>query len=209
MGFHLMENFHRPYFACSVGEYWHRWHISLSTWFKDYVYIPLGGNRVGRWRKYFNLLVTFTVSGIWHGANWTFFCWGMLHGVVICIEKALGIGRKQYKGLVKCFHWAVTFIIVCIAFILFRANNIADALECMRKIVMQHGNPFSDTNTFIALGFVFPIIALKEMSEEFDWNIHIADSRSWIVRHTYIAIMISMIVLFGILNGDQFIYFQF
>ena len=99
MGFRLMENFHRPYFACSVGEFWHRWHISLSTWFKDYVYIPLGGNRVKKSRQYFNLMVTFIVSGIWHGANWTFLCWGTLHGLLLCIEE---ICRCATTGALGC-----------------------------------------------------------------------------------------------------------
>ena len=209
MGFNLMENFRRPYFATSVGEFWHRWHISLSTWFKDYVYIPLGGNRVSRVRNYFNLVITFVVSGIWHGANWTFLCWGTLHGIFLCIEKALGIGRNHYSGISKFCHWLVTFVLVCIAWILFRANNIGDAIDCVTKIVAQPGIPFVDTPTFIALAFVFPLLILKEMNDEYGWNIHISDSRSWIVRHVYLALMTSIIVLFGILNGDQFIYFQF
>ena len=94
LGFRLMQNFRRPYVACTVGEFWHRWHISLSTWFKDYVHIPLGGNRVGRIHNYFNLLVTFVISGIWHGANWTFFCWGALHGVLLCGERCFGMGSR-------------------------------------------------------------------------------------------------------------------
>ena len=110
LGFRLMENFHRPYFACTIGDFWHRWHISLSTWFKDYVYIPLGGNRVGRLRNYVNLLVTFAISGIWHGANWTFFCWGTLHGLLLCIEKTIGISKREYSGVKKIIHWAVTFV---------------------------------------------------------------------------------------------------
>ena len=96
MGFSLMENFHRPYFSTSVGEFWKRWHISLSTWFMDYLYIPLGGNRVKPIRHYFNLFITFLISGIWHGANWTFVAWGGLHGIFLCIEKALGISKKKY-----------------------------------------------------------------------------------------------------------------
>ena len=141
MGFRLMENFHRPYFACSVGEFWHRWHISLSTWFKDYVYIPLGGNRVKKSRQYFNLMVTFIVSGIWHGANWTFLCWGTLHGLLLCIEKAMGIGRKKYAGVQRLGHWAVTFVLVCLAWILFRANNLEDAVTVMTGIFTRISMP--------------------------------------------------------------------
>ena len=159
MGFRLMENFHRPYFACSVGEFWHRWHISLSTWFKDYVYIPLGGNRVKKSRQYFNLMVTFIVSGIWHGANWTFLCWGTLHGLLLCIEKAMGIGRKKYAGVQRLGHWAVTFVLVCLAWILFRANNLEDAVTVMTGIFTRISMPdisfamFTDlTLAFLALG---------------------------------------------------------
>ena len=112
MGFSLMENFRRPYFARSVREFWGRWHISLSTWFKDYVYIPLGGNRVGRFRHMRNLVVTFLVSGIWHGANWTFILWGGFHGGAQVMEKLMvrSTGDNKYKwGGVKIF---ITFLLV-------------------------------------------------------------------------------------------------
>ena len=209
MGFRLMENFRRPYFACSIGEFWHRWHISLSTWFRDYVYIPLGGNRVGRARQYFNLLVTFVVSGIWHGANWTFICWGTLHGVLLCIEKALGIGRRKYSGVSRLCHWAATFVLVSLAWVLFRADSLHDAMTVIKGIFTSPGVPHADMKTFMALALVFPILIIKEIANEYQWNIHVSGSRHWIVRHLYIAAMTALIILFGILGSDQFIYFQF
>lgn len=209
MGFRLMENFRRPYFACSIGEFWHRWHISLSTWFKDYVYIPLGGNRVPRLRQYFNLLVTFVVSGIWHGANWTFLCWGTLHGVLLCIEKAFGIGRQEYTGLRRVWHWAMTFTLVCLAWILFRANTLQDAVIVISGIFTKLGMPHADTKTFMALFLGFIILVAKETSDEYKWKVRVSDSIHWILEHVYVAFMIALIILFGILGGDQFIYFQF
>jgi D-alanyl-lipoteichoic acid acyltransferase DltB (MBOAT superfamily) len=209
LGFKLMENFHRPYFACTVGEFWHRWHISLSTWFKDYVYIPLGGNRVGHLQNYYNLLVTFVVSGIWHGANWTFFCWGTLHGILLCLEKAVGINKHIYSGWKKCFHWAVTFIFVTLAWILFRANNLYDARMIITGIFKNPGIPMVETANFIAIGLAMAVLLTKEFSDEYHWSIRVAESRHWIIRHVYLILMISYIILFGVLGGDQFIYFQF
>jgi D-alanyl-lipoteichoic acid acyltransferase DltB (MBOAT superfamily) len=209
MGFRLMENFRRPYLSCSVGEFWHRWHISLSTWFKDYVYIPLGGNRVSRMRNYFNLFVTFLVSGIWHGANWTFFCWGMLHGILLCLEKAFGIGRQKYTGVRKLCHWAVTFILVCLAWVLFRAKNLKDAVMVITGIFTHFGIPMLEYANFIAIGVAMVILLSKGLADEFQWKMRIATSPSWLVRHVYLAVMIAYIILFGVLGGDQFIYFQF
>lgn len=97
-GVNLMENFRRPYFSASFSEFWRRWHISLSTWFRDYLYIPLGGNRVAGWRVYFNLMLVFTVSGLWHGANWTFVIWGALHGGYLCVERFLGSILARFRG---------------------------------------------------------------------------------------------------------------
>lgn len=207
--FRLMENFHRPYFACTIGEFWHRWHISLSTWFKDYVYIPLGGNRVGKLRNYFNLLITFVVSGIWHGANWTFLCWGTIHGILLCIEKAFGISKQKYTGAKKIFHWATTFVLVCFAWILFRANNLSDAVSVVTGIFTNLGTPKPEYANFIAIGLAMTVLLTKEFADEFNWKIRVADSKSWLVRHIYLIIMIAYIILFGVLGGDQFIYFQF
>ena len=212
LGFRLMENFHRPYFACTVGEFWHRWHISLSTWFKNYVYIPLGGNRVGRLRNYFNLLVTFVVSGIWHGANWTFFLWGTLHGLLLCIEKALGIGKQRFTGFRRFCHWAVTFALVCFAWILFRANTLHDAITVVSGIFCQAGLPdvsFAMFTDLCLAALAIGVVLLKEMAEEFHWNVQVAESPSWLVRHSYLVLLIACILLFGVLGGDQFIYFQF
>ena len=209
LGFRLMENFHRPYFACTIGEFWHRWHISLSTWFKDYVYIPLGGNRVGRFQNYFNLLVTFVLSGIWHGANWTFLCWGTLHGIMLCIEKALGISKQNYSGLKKSFHWAVTFISVTVAWILFRSNNLHDAMTVITGILFNFGIPFPEFANFIAIGLAMMVLFTKEFSDEFHGKFYFGESRYWLIRHVYFILMISYIILLGVFGDNQFIYFQF
>lgn len=109
LGFELTENFQRPYLAVSVTDFWHRWHISLSSWLKDYVYIPMGGSRCSRLCNYKNIFVTFLISGIWHGANWTFIIWGCLHGIYQIIEKALGEQKCKYGHLGKFFKISITF----------------------------------------------------------------------------------------------------
>ena len=210
LGFRLMENFHRPYFACTIGEFWHRWHISLSTWFKDYVYIPLGGNRVARSRCYFNLLVTFIVSGIWHGANWTFFCWGGIHGLLLCAEKALGINKNKYSGGVKFLHWTITYILVCFAWIFFRANNLADAFEIISGIILNLEYPNEmQYGIFLAIAAALVLLTCKELSEEFEWKWTKTFIHSQITGHLYFIFLIAYIILFGIFRGDQVIYFQF
>ena len=116
MGFDLINNFNRPFFSVSITDFWRRWHISLSRWLKDYVYIPMGGSRCSKLRNYWNIFVTFLVSGIWHGANWTFIVWGIIHGVVQIIEKALGINNKESKGVMRLLRIVATFIIFTIAY---------------------------------------------------------------------------------------------
>ena len=212
LGFRLMENFRRPYFSCSVGEFWRRWHISLSTWFKDYVYIPLGGNRVTKARNYFNLLVTFVVSGIWHGADWSFLCWGGLHGVLLCVEKALGIGRQKYSGAKKFFHWLITFILVCFSWILFRANDLADGWTMMKGIFTDFDIPVIAFAMFTEITLALAaigILLLKEIREEFSLFPRLSVSGKPFATYAYVTVMIAAILLFGVLGGDQFIYFQF
>ena len=212
LGFRLMENFRRPYFACSVGEFWHRWHISLSTWFKDYVYRPLGGNRVGPARRYVNLLVTFVVSGIWHGANWTFFCWGALHGLLLCLEKALGIGRRQYTGASKFLHWAATFVLVSLAWVLFRANSLADATTVITGIILRPALPditFAQFTEITAALAALALLLAGELLDERGFRPRLSPLCRQVAVHAYLTLLIAVTLLFGVLGGDQFIYFQF
>lgn len=132
-GFTLMQNFNNPYFSKSISEFWRRWHISLSSWFKDYVYIPLGGKNVGRFHLLINLLITFTISGVWHGANWTFVFWGALNGILICIEKGIlyfcskwNIFKKPTL-LFNLIRIMFTFFVILNTWIFFRAKSVADA----------------------------------------------------------------------------------
>ncbi|PIV92368.1 MAG: membrane-bound O-acyltransferase family protein, partial [Flavobacteriaceae bacterium CG17_big_fil_post_rev_8_21_14_2_50_33_15] len=133
-GLDLMTNFCRPYFASSISEFWTRWHISLSTWFKDYVYIPLGGNRVVKWRWLFNLFITFLISGLWHGANWTFVFWGALNGCYLILEAI--VFKRRRDGI---FNIVFTFILINFAWIFFRANSITEALYIIKKIGTSPG----------------------------------------------------------------------
>jgi len=143
LGFNLMSNFRQPYFSRSITEFWRRWHISLSTWLKDYLYIPLGGNRKGEVRRYINLLITFLISGLWHGAAWHFVVWGALHGVFQIIGRSTApfrnaIGRKvglpEESRLRKAIQVCVTFTLVYFAWIFFRANTITDAFLITAKL---------------------------------------------------------------------------
>ncbi len=167
MGYELTENFRHPYFASSLREFWQRWHISLSTWFRDYVYIPLGGNRVIKWRFYYNLFITFLVSGLWHGANWTFVIWGGLHGIYLIIENIIeelfsklklsisnkllsnSSGSKNIKEPIKksnsskaknYIRVAITLFLVNYAWIFFRANSVSDAFSITGKMFMFGGS---------------------------------------------------------------------
>ncbi len=142
MGYDLMKNFDRPYFSKSISEFWKRWHISLSTWFKDYVYIPLGGNKVIKWRWYYNLFITFLISGIWHGANWTFIVWGALHGFYLIIALLIApASQKVYKKLninknnlfYKLINILITFLLVLVAWVFFRANTIEEAFLLIKN----------------------------------------------------------------------------
>lgn len=209
MGFNLMENFRRPYLSMSVSEFWHRWHISLSSWFRDYVYIPLGGNRKGRFRSYINVLATFILSGAWHGANWTFIVWGTLHGLLLCVERFLGWNKKQWHSVSKFFHCVLTFVLVAAAWVFFRANTISDAFVIFKEIATDCGVPYMHKSNLLAVAMALTILLAKEIKDERGSKFTLSGSPSWIVRHVYIVAMIAFIFLFGVLNGDQFIYFQF
>lgn len=213
LGFELTENFRRPYFSFSVTDFWHRWHISLSTWLKDYVYIPLGGSRCSKIRNYWNIFVTFFVSGIWHGANWTFVVWGMMHGFFQIIEKMLGENKCKYGGLGRTIKIVITFILINFAWIFFRMPTLSDAWSVTTRIFNIHLSPsiyIGDFQTIalVVLGLI--ILIIKDVRDEFyPHRMPLMNNRHIIVRWaTYISLIL-MILLTGVLSSDQFIYANF
>ena len=213
LGLELTENFRRPYFAVSVTEFWHRWHISLSTWLKDYVYIPLGGSRCSKIRNYWNIFVTFLVSGIWHGANWTFIVWGCMHGICQIVEKMLGQQKCNYRLPGRIVKIVVTFTIVNFAWIFFRMPTLTDACGVIARIfdttlpMTVYMAPLP-TPPFIALGVV--LLFMKDLRDEFfPDSLRLMDSNIRLVRwSTYVFLLIA-ILLFGVFSSDQFIYANF
>ncbi len=235
LGFKLMDNFNRPYFSKSVSEFWKRWHISLSSWFRDYLYIPLGGNRVAVPRMYVNLMLTFVLSGLWHGANWTYIVWGALNGVLIVGSVATRdirerwvhtIGLDPHPRIHRYLSILITFTLICFTWIFFRANNMSDAFLILKGI----GEVFSQIITF-DLSF------LKEIKDIESWGlskiqfviallmialmecIHMVQRHSTIrhmlrdlplwQRWTIYYVLIFTVLVFWQENDRQFIYFQF
>ncbi|MCK7551374.1 MBOAT family O-acyltransferase [Marinobacter goseongensis] len=142
MGFRFNENFNQPYVSQSITEFWRRWHISLSTWLRDYLYIPLGGNRNSTVQTYRNLLLTMLLGGLWHGANWTFLLWGAWHGLVLAVERALGVSGSP-SGF-RLFRWALTFLIVMLGWVTFRASTLTEAFGFYGAMFSFDGAGLSD-----------------------------------------------------------------
>jgi len=206
MGFKLMTNFNRPYLARSVAEFWKRWHISLSTWFKDYVYIPLGGNRVSKIRLASNLLLTFAISGLWHGANWTFVIWGTLNGIYLVISNWIG---QKHRPV---YHILLTFCLIAFSWIFFRAQNLSQALMIVQKIGTTTGGLYIGDPRSLAYGvFFLTVLLITECAEEFKWfnSFSLFANDSKIVRRGSYLLVVLIVLLFGVLDNSQFIYFQF
>lgn len=214
LGFELTENFRRPYFSVSVTEFWHRWHISLSTWLKDYVYIPLGGSRCSKARNYWNIFVTFLVSGIWHGANWTFIVWGCMHGVCQIIEKALGLSKKQSdNGWVKAVRIFVTFMIVNFAWIFFRMPTLGDACGVIERIFdfsLPMTIDIGSRHIFALMMVGTVLLFLKDSTDEFaPTRFKLFENRFRVVRWMAYVMVIVLIMLTGVFDAGQFIYANF
>ncbi|WP_317046065.1 MBOAT family O-acyltransferase [Aquimarina sediminis] len=208
-GFDLMTNFRRPYFAASVSEFWTRWHISLSTWFRDYLYIPLGGNRVAKPRWLFNLFITFLISGLWHGANWTFVAWGALNGFYLILEVLLF--KKKRKGVVNVL---LTFVLVNFAWVFFRANSIENAMHIISEICTVPGRLYigsgDDITASLYATLAIAILVLVELKKEyFNTLFSISKHKFELVRMAGYAFLIYIILYFGVFGKSQFIYFQF
>ena len=213
LGFELTENFCRPYFSYSVTDFWHRWHISLSTWLKDYIYIPLGGSRCSKMRNYLNILVTFLVSGIWHGANWTFIVWGSWHGLAQIIEKMLGQQKCTYGSFGKTIKIIITFLLINFAWIFFRMPNIGDACLFITRI-FDFSQPFTlfyDNPQTIALTFLSIVILLsKDIRDEFfPTRLQLMNNKNVVVRWGTYVVLVLTILLMGVFGADQFIYANF
>lgn len=211
MGYDLMENFKRPYFARSLSDFWRRWHVSLSSWFKDYLYIPLGGNRKGYLRLNINLMIVFLVSGLWHGANWTFVLWGGIHGSWLVLENFMSraIGPKiKLPRLVSIF---ITFSITCLGWIFFRADNVGDAFILIRNIFQPSGGLSFAEFTLFDICLSLALIGLLELYHIFEEKdrFYVLNA-SWFVRWpAYIGVAL-LISWFGkFFEPSEFIYFQF
>jgi D-alanyl-lipoteichoic acid acyltransferase DltB (MBOAT superfamily) len=211
LGFNLINNFKRPYFAISVTDFWKRWHISLSRWLKDYIYIPIGGNKCNRLRNYWNIIITFIISGIWHGANWTFIIWGLLHGIFQILEKALGL--QKYAGnnkVVKVVRICITFILIDFAWIFFRMPNPNSAYDIIIKIFTEfNGIIYKTSNTNTLLYFIGILILLsKDFIDEFYIN-KFSFLNKKTVKWIIYLILFAMIIGIGVLDSGQFIYANF
>ncbi len=234
LGIKLMRNFNSPYLATSVVDFWRRWHISLSTWFRDYLYFPLGGNKVSKKRWQINILIVFLVSGLWHGANWTFVIWGAIHGLFFVIHNISKPIRKFLESclqlnripkMYKTFQIICTFLIVCFAWIFFRANNMSDAIYIVsnlatgwsslldRAIISDNIYSILGINSLrliVALGFVWiTIIVLMVIIEFYEKPRQMFVNWPWWTRWpSYFMILLAMLFL-GAYEQSAFIYFQF
>lgn len=223
MGFKLMDNFRRPYHSRSISEFWKRWHISLSTWFKDYLYIPMGGNRVSRKRWYFNLFFVFLISGLWHGANWTFVIWGALHGFYLVFGIISESARNKIKSKIPLFKAKIfsnsvslitTFILVCIAWVFFRATSLSDAIYIITHFLSGWSSGFVGNLGLDHIEILIGIASISFMEfihliqEHKGMRNFLSNKPTWIRWLIYISIIL-FILLFGVFETKQFIYFQF
>lgn len=212
LGFNLINNFRRPYLAVSITDFWQRWHISLTRWLTRQVYIPLGGSRCSKPRTYWNIFVTFLLSGIWHGANWTFIVWGVMHGILQIIEKALGWQKYEGKNwAIRCIRIAVTFLLVNFAWVFFRMPEIADALCLIERMVTTFGIPdLSDMGgaVFIILTISFSMLVFKDFRDEY-FSSKLSLLNNKVLRWTIYVVLFCMILSVGVLDGGQFIYVSF
>lgn len=231
MGFKLMKNFNTPYFSKSIAEFWRRWHISLGTWFKDYLYIPLGGNKKGKINNYRNIMIVFLISGLWHGANWTFVMWGFLHGIYQIIGKELKplrdktikiVGINRNSLLHKIYKIITTFILVDFAWIFFRATSIKEAIEIIKRTfyfnpqILINGDIYNlglDKNEMLIMIISLLILFLISLiKQKFNIREEIRE-KNIIIRWSIYYIAIFSIIILGVygpgFSAQQFIYFQF
>lgn len=214
-GIDLMENFRSPYFSASIREFWSRWHISLSTWFRDYVYIPMGGNRCGKLRRNVNLLATFIISGLWHGANWTFIVWGAVHGLAQIVENAFVPKGHQPHGVMRAVRTLGTFVFVMLAWVVFRANSIDEAgyvFSHMFSGITGHLRYIKQGFHYIGINkaALASIVVMLSALAIHDWPGEIPVLRSRNFQRLAYVLLVLVIILFSPKGvATEFVYFQF
>jgi alginate O-acetyltransferase complex protein AlgI len=220
MGFKLMTNFNTPFFSTSITEFWRRWHISLNTWFNDYLFTPImvAKRDWGKLAVVFALMVTFGVSGLWHGAGWTYIIFGLLHGVAVCYEFLTKKFRKKLSKKVPAIIYnnlsmLLTFTYVCLTWIFFRAETFNDAIIILKKIFNPQGKFFLFDNNLNVI--VYSLIAIVILMAN-DLSVHLNHGKSYflenkspVVRMATYCFLLITILLIGVFDGGQFIYFKF
>jgi D-alanyl-lipoteichoic acid acyltransferase DltB (MBOAT superfamily) len=214
MGYELMVNFRRPYFATSMGEFWRRWHISLSTWFRDYVFVPLGGSRVSSALRLRNIMIVFLLSGLWHGAAWHYVAWGAINGVLVAIEGTGSRDRAKPQGVDRLVRILFIFHLATLAWIFFRAESIGDAWVVLRRLPTGWGHsPALELGS--STGRIAGILALVVGLVFVDWTLETGSLPRWFAarpRWTRWALYyaaITIVVFYGASTTARFIYFQF
>lgn len=201
-GFHFPVNFRRPYLASSITEFWRRWHISLSSWLRDYLYIPLGGNRGGAWRTYRNLLLTMLLGGLWHGASWNFVVWGGYHGILLAVERATGLDRAGGWPRV-----APTFVLATVGWVFFRAPDLAASWRILAEMFWGKAGEFPLNSWQVGLALVSLGVAWLE--ERYAFLDRIASEPGWRYAGAWTAMLLTL-ELFGVTDVTvPFVYFQF
>lgn len=223
MGFRLMENFRTPYYSLSISEFWKRWHISLSTWFKDYVYIPLGGSRVNVWHHIANLMITFGISGLWHGANWTYVAWGLLNGTYLvggsltkdfrnaCFER---FGLSEHTLARRVIMLVSTFALTCLAWIIFRARSLGDAVYILTHLTKGWDVTHIATEQFWTRQFPIALASIIILETGQLWGARRSTRSRFMtlpvpLRWGACAGFVVLVLMFGVYRKTQFIYFQF
>ncbi|PIB38371.1 MBOAT family O-acyltransferase [Maribacter sp. 4G9] len=218
-GIELMSNFKFPYFSRNVGEFWRRWHISLSTWFRDYLYIPLGGSRMGKWKSLNNVFVIFLISGLWHGANWTFVVWGAVHALLFVPSYIMGRNRKYTDAIVAENSWfptlrefgeiLLTFLLVVLAWVFFRSESLASALEYLNFMFTKLDFPPIYKNGLYSVGSLLFLDWIFRKDERLNFTF-LKNINKKVLGIAEVAVLIIVVYLISLnTSSSQFIYFQF
>jgi alginate O-acetyltransferase complex protein AlgI len=211
LGFELPKNFNSPYTAQSITEFWQRWHISLSTWLRDYLYIPLGGNRKGKIRTYFNLMITMLLGGLWHGASWNFVLWGGLHGIFLALERLIFGKRPPLDTWEKPVTWlraTFTFLLVSIAWVPFRSPDWMTTLVVFKKLLFLGGQNHLEYFYIWAVLLVPLVVIGSFIVRRFDWDWPLYSIQE-VQTPAFILIQVLIVYFYAPLNSSPFIYFQF